>query len=105
MEDKTMTIQKLAIVALSSLTILGAAAEGVAAASARSQGAPPSEAYFVVNLQYCTAATPRPDTRPRPAGEAAIVHEEVLIGIYGGDCQEFYMQEVRPRLHLDELGT
>jgi hypothetical protein len=63
----------------------------------------PPEAYFEVNLYYCTLpAGARDAGHWVPTGAAAVVHEVVLIGAYGGNCDAFYSKEVRPRLYLSD---
>jgi hypothetical protein len=91
------TITKLATVALTSF-ILAAASP----ASANVGSAVPDTAYFTVNLNHCTPMAPLSGTRPAPTGDAAVVYDEVLIGVYGGNCDAFYAREVKPRLFLSQ---
>jgi hypothetical protein len=98
-----MTIRKLATAALTSAMLVGALVDGTAAASATADGPLPNAAYFVANLHYCNPPTiVLADTRSVPTGDAARVYEEVLIGTYGGNCDEFYANEVRPRVFLSD---
>ena len=95
-----MTINKFGTIALTSLMLVGALADGVAAASADEA---PNRAYFVANLHYCQPPVVElVDTRAAPTGDAARVYEEVLMGVYGGNCEEFYAKEVLPRLYLSD---
>ena len=92
-----MVPKMLSILALVS-TLLAAIVTGAAAQSAVEV---PNEAYFVVHLHYCPLSRD-PDTS-MPVGDAAVVYE-VLMGTYGGNCEAFYLNEVLPRIYLQE-GT
>lgn len=95
-----MTTKNLGTVTLVSTLLAGALTGSVAAQSAV---ALPNAAYFVVNLHYCAPpAITLAATRSVPAGDAAIVYEEVLMGEYGGNCDNFYANEVRPRVYLSD---
>jgi hypothetical protein len=101
-----MTINKLGSVALTSMMLSAALAGGVAAASATADGVPPNAAYFAVSVHYCAPpAIVLTKTSPAPTGAAAIVYEEVLMGTYGGDCEDFRAKEVLPRLYLSHEGS
>ena len=98
-----MTINKLGTVALTSMMLCAALADGVAAASATTDSALPNAAYFAVSVHYCAPpAIVLAKTSPPPTGAAAIVFEELLMGTYGGDCEGFRTKEVLPRLYLHE---
>jgi hypothetical protein len=95
-----MTITKLGTVALTSILLAG----GPAAAS-NLEGTS-NATYFEVNLRYCIpASTAAVDTPPAPKGAAAVVYADVLMGAHGGDCEAFYVREIRPRLYLDEFDS
>ena len=101
-----MTITKLGTVALTSVMLAGALVGGAAAASATTDSALPNAAYFAVSVLYCAPpAIVLAKTSPAPTGAAAIVYEEVLMGAYGGDCEEFRAREVLPRLYLSHEGS
>jgi hypothetical protein len=102
MEARIMTIKMPGAVALIFTMLAGE----VAAASPTADGPLPNAAYFAADLHYCASATVAlASTRPVPSGEAAIVHQEVLIGAYGGDCEDFHAEEVLPRLYLSPEGS
>jgi hypothetical protein len=106
LEDLTMTIIKLAAVALTlacALASTGAAVGSDGHTPREEWGEAPTTVtdtaipYFQVDLTYCTpmATTPR-----APTGDAAIVYAEVLIDRYGGNCDAFHAREILPRLFL-----
>lgn len=97
-----MTNLKLAA-ALASLLVTGALAN---AAAASPQDALPSAAYFLVDLHYCAPpAVALVKNTPAPSGDAAIVYETVLVGMYAGNCDDFHAKEIRPRLFLSHEGS
>lgn len=77
-------------------------ADGRAARAERAiEHALPNAAYFVVDLRYCSLAT-APNAGPMQAGDEAIVYEDVFMGEYGGNCDTFYTNEVRPRVYVSD---
>lgn len=95
-----MTITKLTTAALAS-AMLAAMIGGAAAQSASDA---PNAAYFTVDLHAC-AAVPSivlAGTGSALEGDAALVHDDVLMGTYGGNCEAFHANEVLPRLFLHE---